>query len=61
MDPLEARSLIPLTGHYIDMNHARVSPMSRAQPCGNRAGHFYNTEEEIDRVLDVLAAESVAR
>ena len=23
--------------------------------------HFYNTEEEIDRVLDVLAVESVAR
>jgi cysteine desulfurase/selenocysteine lyase len=23
--------------------------------------HFYNTEEEVDRVLDVLAAESVAR
>ena len=35
MERLEARSLIPLRGHY--------------------------TEEEIDRVLDVLAAESVAR
>ena len=28
MDPLEARSLIPLTGHYIHMNHAGVSPMT---------------------------------
>lgn len=28
MDPLEARSLIPLTEHYIHMNHAGVSPMS---------------------------------
>jgi hypothetical protein len=28
MDPLEARSLIPLTGHYIHMNHAGVPPMS---------------------------------
>ena len=28
MDPLEARSLIPLTAHYIHMNHAGVSPMT---------------------------------
>src|SRR6202521_1547093 len=28
MDPLEVRSLIPLTAHYIHMNHAGVSPMS---------------------------------
>jgi cysteine desulfurase/selenocysteine lyase len=28
MDPLEARSLIPLTASYIHMNHAGVSPMS---------------------------------
>lgn len=29
MDPIEARSLIPLTGHYIHMNHAGVSPMTQ--------------------------------
>ena len=28
MDPLDARNLIPLTGQYIHMNHAGVSPMS---------------------------------
>jgi cysteine desulfurase / selenocysteine lyase len=28
MDPVEARSLIPLTAHYIHMNHAGVSPMT---------------------------------
>jgi selenocysteine lyase/cysteine desulfurase len=28
MDPLEVRSLIPLTAHYIHMNHAGVSPMT---------------------------------
>jgi selenocysteine lyase/cysteine desulfurase len=28
MDALEARNLIPLTAHYIHMNHAGVSPMS---------------------------------
>ncbi|HEY8952242.1 MAG TPA: aminotransferase class V-fold PLP-dependent enzyme [Candidatus Dormibacteraeota bacterium] len=28
MDPLEARSLIPLAAHYIHMNHAGVSPMT---------------------------------
>ena len=28
MDPLEARSLIPLTEQYIHMNHAGVSPLS---------------------------------
>lgn len=28
MDPREARNLIPLTEHYIHMNHAGVSPMS---------------------------------
>jgi selenocysteine lyase/cysteine desulfurase len=28
MDPLEARSLIPLATHYIHMNHAGVSPMT---------------------------------
>src|SRR2546426_11893657 len=28
MDPLEARSLIPLSEHYIHMNHAGVSPLS---------------------------------
>jgi cysteine desulfurase/selenocysteine lyase len=29
MDPLEARNLFPLAGHYIHMNHAGVSPMSQ--------------------------------
>jgi cysteine desulfurase/selenocysteine lyase len=28
MDPIEARSLIPLTAHYIHMNHAGVGPMT---------------------------------
>jgi cysteine desulfurase / selenocysteine lyase len=28
LEPLEARSLFPLAGHYIHMNHAGVSPMS---------------------------------
>jgi len=28
MDPREARNLIPITQHYIHMNHAGVSPMS---------------------------------
>lgn len=28
MDPLEARDLFPLNGHWIFMNHAGVSPMS---------------------------------
>lgn len=29
MDPVEARDLFPLVEHYIHMNHAGVSPMSR--------------------------------
>jgi len=41
MDPLEARSLIPLTAHYIHMNHAGVSPMTERQrsASGRVLGH----------------------
>ena len=48
MDPLEARSLIPLTAHYT-RNETIPDDSSRVSP------HFYNNEEEVDRVLDVLA------
>ena len=106
MDPREARNLIPLTEHYIHMNHAGVSPMSerghaivepwprsRAESSGivsfrkpgasaqevlrdlnaahivarihrdfvRLSPHFYNTYEEVERVLEVLAPESVSR
>lgn len=71
MDPLEARSLIPLTAHYIHMNHAGVSPMSDRSRAAieqvveasinrpYRSG--WAQEEAVDRVLDVLAPERVAR
>jgi cysteine desulfurase / selenocysteine lyase len=108
MDPLEVRSLIPLTAHYrvldlsarlavglADNGYELIEPWPRARAessgivsfrkpgathqevlrdlnaarvvaCTHRdfvrlSPHFYNTEEEVDRMLDVLAPERVAR
>jgi selenocysteine lyase/cysteine desulfurase len=64
MDPLEARSLIPLTAHYIHMNHAGVSPLterSRAaieqvvEACLNRPYRSGWAQEEADRVRGLVA------
>ena len=67
MDPLEARSLIPLTDHYIHMNHAGVSPMSERSRAAieqvveaslNRPYRSGWALEEADRVRG-LAAELI--
>ena len=67
MDPLEARSLIPLTDHYIHMNHAGVSPMSERSRAAieqvleaslNRPYRAGWAMEEADRVRG-LAAELI--
>lgn len=64
MDPLEARNLIPLTDHYIHMNHAGVSPMSERgraaieQVVEASLKHPYRdhwAQDEADRVRDLVA------
>jgi cysteine desulfurase/selenocysteine lyase len=64
MDPLEARSLIPLTDHYIHMNHAGVSPMSERSRAAieqvldaslNRPYRSGWALEEADRVRGLVA------
>ena len=65
MDPREARNLIPLTDHYIHMNHAGVSPMSHRgraaieQVVEASLNHPYRdrwAQDEADRVRDLVAA-----
>jgi cysteine desulfurase / selenocysteine lyase len=67
MDPLEARSLIPLTAHYIHMNHAGVSPMTERSRAAieqvvdaalNRPYPAGSAFEDADRVRG-LAAELI--
>src|SRR6266567_6801978 len=64
MDPLEARSLIPLSSHYIHMNHAGVAPMSRRAAAAveqvveaslNRPYRDHWAQEEADRVRGLVA------
>jgi cysteine desulfurase/selenocysteine lyase len=64
MDPLEARSLIPLTAHHIHMNHAGVSPMSErsraaieqvVEASTNRPYRSGWAQEETDRVRGLVA------
>jgi cysteine desulfurase/selenocysteine lyase len=64
MDPLEARSLIPLTGHYIHLNHAGVSPMSERSRAAiehvveaslNRPYRSGGAQEDADRVRGLVA------
>ncbi len=64
MDPLEARNLIPLTDHYIHMNHAGVSPMSErgraaieqvVEESVNRPYRSGWSQEEGDRVRELVA------
>jgi len=62
MDPLEARSLIPLCAHYIPMNHAGVSPMTERSRAAiervmdgalNRPYPAGTAMEEADRVREL--------
>src|SRR5712692_8315869 len=64
MDPLEARNLIPLTEHYIHMNHAGVSPMSHRGRAAieqivdaflNRPYKDHWAQDEGDRVRELVA------
>jgi cysteine desulfurase / selenocysteine lyase len=64
MDPLEARNLIPLTDHYIHMNHAGVSPMSQRGRAAieqvvdasmNAPYRDRWAQDEADRVRDLVA------
>lgn len=64
MDPTEARSLFPLTGRYIHMNHAGVSPMSeRGRAAVERVveGMLHRpyregwSQDEADRVRGLVA------
>lgn len=64
MDPREARSLFPLTGHYIHMNHAGVSPMSERGRAAiervidgmlNRPYREGWSQDEADRVRRLVA------
>jgi cysteine desulfurase / selenocysteine lyase len=64
MDPLEARNLIPLTDHYIHMNHAGVSPMSQRGRAAieqvvdaslNRPYRDRWAQDEADRVRELVA------
>jgi selenocysteine lyase/cysteine desulfurase len=64
MDPLEARNLIPLTDHYIHMNHAGVSPMSErgraaieqvVEESVNRPYRSGWSDQEADRVRELVA------
>src|SRR5256886_3010881 len=63
MDPREARSLIPLTEHYIHMNHAGVSPMSdrgRAaieqlvEAILNRPYRDHQSQDQTDHVRELV-------
>jgi selenocysteine lyase/cysteine desulfurase len=75
MDPLEVRNLIPLTDHYIHMNHASVSPMSHRGRAAieqivelslNQPYRDHWAQDEADRVRELVgrlingAADSVA-
>ena len=64
MDPLEARNLIPLSEHYIHMNHAGVSPMSHrgraaieqvVEASLNRPYRDHWAQDEADRVRELVA------
>jgi len=64
MDPLEARHLMPLSDHYIHMNHAGVSPMSRrsgaaidqvVEACMTRPYRAGWSQDEADRVRELVA------
>ncbi len=64
MDPLEVRSLIPLSSRYIHMNHAGVSPMSRRAAAAveqvveaslNRPYRDRWAQDEADRVRGLVA------
>src|SRR5213594_2387567 len=64
MDPLEARSLIPLAEHYIHLNHAGVSPMSQRSRAAieqvvdasvNRPYRAGAAQEASDRVRGLVA------
>jgi selenocysteine lyase/cysteine desulfurase len=64
MDPLEARSLIPLAAHYIHMNHAGVAPMTERSRAAiekvvdgalNRPYPAGAAFEEADRVRELAA------
>jgi cysteine desulfurase/selenocysteine lyase len=64
MDPLEARNLMPLSDHYIHMNHAGVSPMSRrsgaaidqvVEACMTRPYRAGWSQDEADRVRELVA------
>ena len=63
MDPREARNLIPLTEHYIHMNHAGVSPMSERGRAAieqlvegilNRPYRDHQSQDEADRVRELV-------
>ena len=63
MDPREARNLIPITQHYIHMNHAGVSPMSERGRAAiekliegilNRPYRDHQSQEEADRVRELI-------
>jgi cysteine desulfurase/selenocysteine lyase len=64
LNPREARHLIPLTDHYIPMNHAGVSPMSQRARAAiehvidesiNRPYRDHWAQDEADRVRGLLA------
>jgi len=64
LDPLEARALIPITDHYIHLNHAGVSPMSQrvqaaieqvVEASTNRPYRAGWAFEEADRVRGLAA------
>ena len=63
MDPREARNLIPLTEHYIHMNHAGVSPMSErgraaieqlVEAILNRPYRDHQSQDQADRVRELV-------
>lgn len=63
MDALEARSLFPITEHYIHMNHAGVAPMSlrvlaainQVTEAGTRAPYRDHwSQDEADRVRELV-------
>ena len=63
MDPREARNLIPITEHYIHMNHAGVSPMSERGRAAierlvdgilNRPYKDHQSQDEADRVRELV-------
>ena len=63
MDPREARNLIPITEHYIHMNHAGVAPMSERGRAAieqlvdgilNRPYRDHQSQDEADRVRELV-------